>query len=69
MNTITVDHGNIHQIKRIEIKKNSSSEGHTKYITLKFYETTSQEIQIEHELCLFHDKSLDPDINLLLGDS
>ena len=69
MKTITVDHGNFHQIKRIEIKKNSTSEGHTKYITLKFYETTNQEIQIEHELNLFHSKSLDPDINLLLGDS
>ena len=69
MKTITVDHGNIHQIKKIEIKKNSTSEGHTKYITLKFYETTNQEIQIEHELTLFHNKSLDADINLLLGDS
>ena len=69
MKTITVDHGNIHQIKKIEIKKNSTSAGHTKYITLKFYETTNQEIQIEHELTLFHNKSLDPDINLLLGDS
>ena len=37
MNTVTVDHGNIHQIKKIEIKKNTFSEGTRQYITIKLY--------------------------------
>ena len=69
MNTITVDHGNIHQIKKIEIKKNTFSEGTRQYITIKLYEDTNKEIQVEHEFSLFSDKGIETDINFLMGDS
>ena len=66
MKTITVDHGNIHQIKKIEIKKNTFSEGTRQYITIKLYEDTNKEIQVEHEFSLFSDKGIEPDINFLM---
>mgnify|MGYP005821915833 FL=1 len=68
MRIISVDHGNIHQIEKIEIQNNTFSEGKRKYITFKFYENTMDGVQLEHELSVFSDKDIEPDINILLGE-